>query len=130
ELPPHDREWRPCVAAARTAIVAEVAHVRRGIRIRRPAANAVLGVRSVLQRRTGMPRIVEPEDCRARVCAREIAHLRIVAVDHERGLRIELRNGAAPPLGHELELAVAVELVTEEVAETDGARPDAARNLR
>ena len=36
----------------------------------------------------------------------------------------------APALGDQLELAVAVELVAEEVAEADGTRPDAPQHLR
>ena len=61
--------------------------------------------------------IVQPEDARARAHTGELADLRIVAVDDEcRSVR-ECRDRGAPALGDELELAVAVELVAEEVAE-------------
>ena len=50
-------------------------------------------------------------------------------VDQLRGLR-QVGHGSAPALGHELELAVPVELVAEEVAETDRPRPQALDELR
>ena len=56
-------------------------------------------------------------------------HLRIVAVCDE--LRIgQVGDGGPPACCDELELAVAVELIPEEIAEKERLRPDAARNLR
>ena len=60
----------------------------------------------------------------------EVADLRVVAVDHEHRLRRQLRRRSTPALGDVLELAVAVELVAEEVAEQHRARADAADDLR
>ena len=40
------------------------------------------------------------------------------------GAGIELGKGSAPALGHELELAVTVELVAKEVSEADRVGPD------
>ena len=120
-----DVERRPRVPAGGAAVVAEVADVRRRVLVRRAAAQAVLRVGGVLERRPGEPRIVEPEDGRRVVCAREVGDLRVVAVHDERGILRQPGDGAAPALRDELELAVAVELVAEEVAEQDrpGPRP-------
>ena len=59
----------------------------------------------------------------------EVADLGIVAVDDELDRR-KRGNGVPPAGGDELELAVAVELVAEEVAEEERPRPDAAGDLR
>ena len=56
--------------------------------------------------------------------------LRVVPVHDHRRVRRQLLHGRPPPLGDELELAVAVELVAEEVAEADHLRPHAPRHLR
>ena len=56
--------------------------------------------------------------------------LRVVAVQDEHGLGRELVDGHAPALGDQLELAVAVELVAEEVPEAHGTRADAPEHLR
>ena len=77
----------------------------------------------MLQLRSGMAWVVQPEGQRARPVAPEVADLRVVAVDDELRGR-QRRHGRAPAGGNELELAVAVELVAEEVAER--AAPSAA----
>jgi len=58
----------------------------------------------------------------------EVADLGVVAVQDELGLR-QLGDRSAPACGNELELAVAVELVAEEVAEEQRLRPDAPCHL-
>ena len=63
--------------------------------------------------------IVDPEDQRVRTLSRELTHLGIVAVDGQRGVAGQRTHRRAPPLGDVLELAVAIELVAEEIAETD-----------
>jgi len=57
------------------------------------------------------------------------ADLRVVAVQDEHRLRWELVDGEAPALGDQLELAVSVELVPEEISQADGARPHAPEHL-
>src|SRR5262249_56765694 len=86
-------------------------------------------VSCMLQRRMRATGIVDAEDHRPRALAREVADLRVVAVDDERSRRVERANGAAPALGDVLELAVAVELVAEEVPETDGTGAQAVGDL-
>ena len=61
-----DVERRPRVPAGRAAVVAEVADVRGGVVVRRPAADAVLRVGRVLERRPRRARIVEAEDAAPR----------------------------------------------------------------
>ena len=56
--------------------------------------------------------------------------LRVVAVQDEHRLGRKLVDGHAPALGDQLELAVAVELVAEEVPEADGTRAHAPEHLR
>src|SRR4051794_24896213 len=110
DLTRDDVQWRPRMPAIRAAIVTEMPDVRGRIVVRRAAAQAVLRVGGVLQCRPGTPWIVEPEHARPRMGAREVAHLRVVAVDDE--LRVgEPGDRRAPAARDELELAVAVELV-------------------
>src|SRR5262249_9932787 len=70
-------------------------------------------------------RVVDPEDGpRAGIAfPSEISDLRIVAVDDEGRVGGQLLDGRSPTAGNELELAVSVELVAEEVAETDRTGP-------
>jgi hypothetical protein len=82
----------------------------------------------VLQRRPRAPRVVEPEHPRAGMGMGQIADLRVVAVHDELGVR-QLRHCSAPVGGEDLELAVAVELVAEEVPEQQRLRPDTPRHL-
>ena len=103
--------------------------VRGGELVRPAAADAVARVGRVLQRRPRVGGIVDAKRDRAGAVAAEIADLRIVPVDHEHRFLWQGR-GRRPPVGGDvLELAVAVELVAEEVAEQHGARPHAARDL-
>ena len=111
------------MVALRAAVVAEMADVHRRVLVGRPAAHAVLRVRGVLQTRSRLARVVEPEAERAFASVGEIGHDRIVAVHDERRRRRELADRRSPALGHDLELAVAVELVAEEVPERHDARP-------
>ena len=118
DLPCRKVEGRPGVPAGRAAVVTEVADVGGGVVVGRPAANAVLRVGGVLQRGPGLLGVVQPEGHRAGRARCEIAHDGVVRI-HDNGRPApEGGDGLAPPVGHELELAVAVELVAEEVAET------------
>ena len=85
----------------------------------------------MLELRHRVPRIVEPEDERSGPLAREIADLRVVAVDDEHAPPApERARPSAPALRDVLELSVAVELVAEQVPEADRPGPDTARDLR
>ncbi len=107
------------MTAGGAAVVAEVPDVCRRVVVGRAAAQAPLRVRGVLELRRGPSRVIQAEDDAARTVARQVAHLWIVAVDDELRAVAELRHGPAPALGDELELAVAVELVAEEVAQAE-----------
>jgi hypothetical protein len=78
----------------------------------------------VLELRRRPSRVVQAENDAVCSVAPEVAHLRVVAVDDERRAGAEVRNGPAPALGDELELAVPVELVAEEVAQAERTRAD------
>ena len=130
-----------CVVAARTAVVAEVADVRGGVVVRRATADAVLRVGSVLERWAGHARIVETEGDAFRMRLGHRGELRVVGVVDESRLCSQSGHRVPPALGDQLELAVAVELVAEEVAEADrssaagvararGARPRPPRTAR
>ena len=123
-------ELRPRVAAARTAVVAEMADVGGGELVRPAAADAMARVGGVLERGSRLAWIVEAERDRVLAQVREIADLRIVAVHDQRRAVAQIGDGRPPALGNELELAVAVELVAKEVAEQKGPRTDTAGDLR
>ena len=71
----------------------------------------------MLKARSRLTWIVEPEAQRARTTVRQIRDDGIVRVHHDRRVGRQVGDGSAPPLRDELELAVAIELVAEEVAE-------------
>ena len=129
DVPCRDLQRRPGVVAARAAVVAEVADVRGRVGVRRAAADAVLRVGCVLQGRAGHVRVVETEGDAPRVRLADRGELRVVGVEDERRRVRQPGHGFPPALGDELELAVAVELVAEEVAEADRFRPQAPHEL-
>ena len=120
----------PSVSARRATVVAEVPDIRRGELVRVPARDAVARIGCVLQRGAGVAGVVEAVGDRSDPPAREVADLRVVAVDDEHCLGGQLRRSGAPALGDVLELAVAVELVAGEVSEQHCAGADAADDLR
>ena len=75
------------------------------------------------------PRIVDAEEESAVPTVREGGDERVVGVGDDGSIGRELRNRGPPALGDVLELAVAVELVTEEVAEAHDARSAAPHHL-
>src|SRR5512133_4334414 len=113
------------MAAGGTAVVAEVPDVRSAVLVPRPAANAVLRVGRVLERRARAGGIVDAEHDGVGTVTRELAHQRIVAVQRERRVRRQGPDRLPPPGGDAPQLAVAVELVAEEIPEADGPRPQA-----
>ena len=116
--------------AVRAAVVAEMADIGGGVLVGRPAADAVLRVGRVLERRPRDGRIVEPEHGRPRMRLGERADRRIVAVDDERRIRRQLRHRVPPALDEQLQLPVPVELVAEEIAEADRPRAHPPHHLR
>ena len=74
-------------------------------------------------------RVVEPEAEGGLPSPRDVRHERVVAVRHDPRVVRERPDALAPALGDQLELAVAVELVAEEVAEQNRLRPDAPRDV-
>src|SRR4051812_7307688 len=86
------------------------------------AAAAVLGVEGVLQLRQGLARVLDAEvdDAVAGASlgvATEVGDQRVVGVEREAGGAGAALDHAGPLVGQRLHLAVAVELVAEEVAE-------------
>ena len=101
--------------AARAAVVAEMADVRGCIVVGRPARAAVLRVGGMGEALAGDGRVVDPEPERLGTPARDVGQEWVVGV-HDRPRRgIEVGDSRAPALGDVLELAVAVELIAEEV---------------
>ena len=131
DLAGDDVERGAGMAAGGAAVVAEVADVGRRILVRRSAPDAPDRIGGVLQLGVGLARIVDAEHGSLRPIAlsTEISDLGIVAVDHERRIGGERLHRRPPAIGDELELAVAVELVAEEIAEADRPRPQPPGNL-
>ena len=82
------RRW----SHSRAAVVAEMADIHRRVLVRCAAAHAVLRVGGVLEARSRLSRVVEPEANRARAPVGEIGDDGIVGVHDERGRRGELRR--------------------------------------
>ena len=78
-----------------------------------------------------LTRIVDPEHgpCPRPALPAQVSDLGIVAVDDERRIGRQLLHSRPPAAGHELELAVAIELVAEQVAEADRPRPEPPSHL-
>ena len=129
DVPCRYLQRRPLVVAARAAVVPEVADVRGRVDVRRAAADAVLRVGRVLQGRAGDTRVVETEGDALCVRLADRGELRVVGVVDERRRLRQPGHGVPPALGDELELAVPVELVAEEVAEADRSRPQPLHEL-
>ena len=123
DLPCHDVERRPRVPAVRAPVVAEMADVRGSVLVRRAAADTPLRVGCVLELAPRVPLVVEPEADALAPRVRERGHLRVVGVQDEHGGGGEVDGGGPPAVGDVLELAVAVELVAEEIPEADGPWP-------
>ncbi len=122
DVPGGDVERGPGVPAAWAAVVAEMADVGGCEVVRRSAAKAVLRVSRVLEVRPGVTRVVQAEAERGRATVGKIRDDGIVGVHDQRRVDGKALGGGAPALGDELQLAVAVELVAEEVAEGEDAR--------
>jgi hypothetical protein len=101
--------------------MAEVGEIGGLVHVGVAAAAAVLGIRGVLQlgerERVVLDAVVE-----RLAAAAEVAHQRVVGVEHEARGGGQALDDLCPAVGDDLELAVAVELVAEQVAEQHGAR--------
>ncbi len=107
-----------------------MADIGRCVCVRRSAAQAVLRVCGVLEGRPCLRGIIDAERRRRGPLAREIAHLRVVCVDDELRTGRKRPDSLPPTLRDSLELAVAVELVAEQVAQADHPWPDARGDVR
>ena len=121
--------------AAGAGVVAEVADEGALVRVRGAAATAVLGVVGVLELGQGLAGVVDPEvghpgPAGELAIAPEVGDQRVVGVEHEAGAPGALGHQRRPIVGQRLELAVAVELVAEEVGEHDQLRLQLGGHLR
>ena len=109
----------PLAAAVRAAVAAEVAEVDGVVVVRRGRSCGSASSR----RRAGAPAAPGSRPRRrsrrpARGSRPEVGHQRVVGVQHEaRARRRARRRELGPAVGQQLELAVAVELVAEEVGQ-------------
>ena len=103
--------------AVGTVVAAEVGEIDGLVDVRVAAAAAVLGVRSVLELGQREAVVLDAEVQRVAV-APEVGHERVVGVEDELGA--VARDELGPAVGDRVELAVAVELVAEQVAEQHG----------
>ena len=95
----------------------------------RAAVAAVLGVGGVLHLRERLGVVGEAEVGHPLASAAEIRHQGVVGVEHQARPPVQLCHHLGPAVGQQLELAVAVELVAEEVGEQEQPRPQLARHL-
>ena len=117
----------PPGAAVRARIAAEVGEVGGLVGVGVAAAAAVLGVGRVLELGERERVVLDAEVERVAVAA-EVGDQRVVGVEHERGRLRQPGDDLGPAVGDDLELAVAVELVAEQVAEQHGARRELGRD--
>ncbi len=99
------------------------------------AAAAVLGVVGVLELGQRLRGVLDAEEGDARpslqiAVAAEVGDERVVGVEHEAGAARARGDDLGPVVGEALELAVAVELVAEEVGEHDQARVELVGDAR
>ena len=125
-----DRRLGPRASAAGAVVAAEVAEVDRVVDVGRAAVAAVLGVGGVLQLGQRLRVVLDAEVDDALAPAAEVGDERVVGVQHEARLAVLLGDQAGPAVGERLELAVAVELVAEEVRQQVGAGVQGTRDLR
>ena len=112
---------RARLAAVGAVVAAEVGEVDGLVDVGVPAAAAVLGVRRVLELRQ-RERVVLDAEVQGAAAAAEVGDERVVGVEHERASGRRARaTSSAQRSAIDVELAVAVELVAEQVGRA-GAR--------
>ena len=124
-----DLERRPRVPARGAAVVPEMPDVGGRVVVRRAAAEAVLRVGGVLERRAGLRGVVETEGDAARRSRARSPTCGSSALTTSVASAGSAPTAVAPALGDLLQLAVAVELVAKQVAEAHRPRPDAPRDV-
>ena len=104
----------------RAAVHAQVAEVDHVVDVGRSAPPAVLGVRGVLHLGDRHRRVLDPEVRDVRRVAPQVSDQRIVRVQHDPCVAAS-RAGShrGPAIGDRVELAIAIELVSEQIAEQD-----------
>jgi hypothetical protein len=115
--------------ATRAPVVAEVADVGGRVVVGSSACAAILRIGGVGEAVACDGGVVDPEPERLRSPTSDVGEEGVVGVHDRPGGGIEVGDCCPPALGDVLKLPVAVELVAEEVAEADGLRPDAGRNV-
>ena len=135
DLRRRDLGRRSVGAAVRAFVVAQMADEGAGVGVRMPAAAAVLGVVGVLELGQRLRAVLDPEvgDARAKpelAIAAQVGDQRVVGVEDEAAATGPLGDHRRPFVGQVLELAVAVELVTKQIAEHDQPRIERGRHLR
>ena len=117
-----DRRIGTPPATRRARVGAEVSKVDRLVDVRGAAVAAVLGVRRVLHLRDCQRPILDPEVRDRAALPAEIGDQRVVGVERQRGRGRQCRHHRRPAVGDRLQLAVAIELVAEQVAEQHASR--------
>ncbi len=123
----------PVGVAVGADVVAQVPDEGALVPIRRAAAPAVLCIVGVLELRERLGRVLDPEVGDARTPAQlavtsEVRDQGVVGVEGELAGSLQLGHQDRPLVREPLQLAVAVELVAEEVAEHQQARMKAGRD--
>ena len=117
-----DGRLGPALAAVGAVVDAEVPQVDRVVFVGVAAAAAVLGVRGVLHLGGGHRRVLDAEVAHAGVLASEVGDQGVVRVGGQLRARRQGGHRRGPAVGDRLQLAVAVELIAEQVAQHDGPR--------
>jgi len=104
--------------------------VGRVVEVRRSTKHAILRVRRVLERQARMSRVVDAEAQRVLTLGSELCNDGIVGVHDQRGTRWKRVDRGTPSFRHDLELAIAVELVAKEVPERHDLWLRASEDLR
>ncbi len=111
----------PLAPAVGAAVAAHVAEVHGLVGVLVAAVAAALRVRGVLERLERVRAVLHAEVHDALALAPQVRHQRVVGVEHERGAPVALCHQLRPAVGQQLQLAVAVELVAEQVGQQDQA---------
>jgi hypothetical protein len=131
KAPPNPSSARTTVAGAvGAAVAAEVAEVNGLVQIGGATVAAVLGVGGVLHLGQGLRVVFQAEVGHVAAPAAEIGHERVVGVEDEGRAPVQALHQPGPGVGEQLELAVAVELVAEEVRQEQQPRLDGLGHLR
>ncbi len=112
-----DLRDRSLAAAVGAAVAAHVAKVDRLVDVRVAAVAAVLRVGGVLHAGQRLGVVLHAEVGHLRAVAPEVGDQRVVGVEHEARPPVQPLDQLRPAVGEQLELAIAVELVAEQVGE-------------